>query len=71
MFSFINNSSICSGRVFSSLLESSIALILSEGMERGRCSRVKRFGGVLKERIYIMYRVCMARIAVTNGQYFG
>lgn len=71
VFSFINNSSMCSGRVSSSLLESSIALILSEGMERGRCSRVKRFGGVLNERIYIMYRVCTARIAVTNGQYFG
>ena len=31
-----------------------MALILSEGIERGRCSRVKRFGGVLKERMYIM-----------------
>lgn len=54
MFNFINNSSICSGRVFPSPLESSMALILSEGIERGRCSRVKRFGGVLKERMYIM-----------------
>lgn len=60
MFSFINNSSICSGRVSSPViptLESIMALILSEGIERGRCSRVNKFGGVLKERMYIVYRV--------------
>lgn len=74
VFSFISSSSICSGRVSSSLipvLESSMALILWEGIERGRCSRVKMFGGAWKERVYTIYRVCMARIAVMNGQYFG
>ena len=74
MFSFVSSSSICSGRVSSSLipvLESSMALIFVEGIERGRCNRVNRFGGVLKERVYIMYMVCTARIPVMNGQYFG
>ena len=31
---------------------------------------MKRFGGGLKERVYIMHRVCMARIAVMSGQCF-
>ena len=35
------------------------------------CSRANRFGGFLKERIYIMYRVWMARIPVMSGQYIG
>jgi len=74
MFSFINSSSMCSGRVSSSLFSaivSSVALIFWEGIERGMCNRVNRFGGVLKERRYIMYRVCIARIAVMSDQYFG
>lgn len=74
MFSFINSSSICSGRVSPSLIPafaSSMVLIFWEGIERGICNRANRFGGLLKERMYIMYRVWMARIPVMNGQYIG
>ena len=54
VFSFTNNSSISSGKAFSSLipvLESSMVLIFSEGIERERCSRVNKFCGVLEERV--------------------
>ena len=38
---------------------------------RGKFSDVNRFGGFLKERVYIMYRVCRARIPVMSDLYFG
>ena len=56
-FSLVNSSSTCSGKVspsLASILARITALIFWEDIERGRCSRVNRFGGVLKERIYIM-----------------